>query len=42
MYGVNIGCLQGVSKEELSRVSVTYVDGGSDRWQSAPEFFGHL
>ena len=42
MFGVNLGCLQGVSEEELSRVPVTYVDGGSDRWQSAPEFFGHL
>jgi hypothetical protein len=35
-------CLTGVSEEELSRLSITYVDGRSDEWQSAPEFFGHL
>ena len=42
MYGVNLGCLEGVAEEELARVPITYVDGRSDRWQSAPEFFAHL
>jgi hypothetical protein len=42
MYGVNLGCLEGVSDEELSRVPITYVDGLHDRWESAPAFFGHL
>lgn len=42
MYGVNLGCLEGVSEEELSRVPITYVDGRDDRWQSAPTFFAHL
>lgn len=42
MYGVNIGCLEGVSEEELSRIPVTRVDGMHDRWQDAPEFFSHL
>lgn len=42
MYGVNIGCLEGVSEEELSRIPVTYVDGMHDRWQHAPEHFSHL
>jgi hypothetical protein len=42
MYGVNLGCLTGVTEEELSRLPVTYVDGLHDRWQSAPEYFGHL
>jgi hypothetical protein len=41
MYGVNVGCLEGVSEEEFSRVPITYVDGRNDR-MSAPEFFGHL
>ena len=42
MYGVNIGCLEGVSEEELSRLQVVHVDGMNDKWGSAPEFFGHL
>jgi hypothetical protein len=42
MYGVNLGCLEGISEEELARIPTTYVDGRSDRWGSAPEFFAHL
>ena len=42
MYGVNIGCLEGVTEEELSQVPITYVDGMNDRWGSRPEFFHHL
>lgn len=42
MYGVNLGCLAGVSEEELSRLTVTYVDGLNDKWQGTPEFSGHL
>ncbi len=42
MYGVNIGCLEGVSEEELSRIPITYVDGMHDRWSAAPEFCQHL
>ena len=42
MYGINIGCLEGVTEEELSRLQITCVDGRSDRWQTPPEFFGHL
>ena len=42
MYGVNIGCLEGVTEEELSRIPITYVDGMHDRWGSRPEFFQHL
>ncbi|MGQ0429998.1 MAG: GFA family protein [Gammaproteobacteria bacterium] len=42
MCGVNIGCLEGVSEEELSRIPITRVDGMHDRWQSPPEFFSHL
>jgi hypothetical protein len=41
MYGVNVGCLEDVSDEELSRVPITYVDGRNDR-QGAPDFFSHL
>lgn len=42
MYGVNLGCLDGVTEEELSRLPVTYVDGLHDRWQAAPEYTSHL
>ena len=42
MYGINIGCLQEVSEEELSALAITYVDGMNDRWQDAPAFVYHL
>jgi hypothetical protein len=42
MYGVNVGCLEGITEEELSKVPVIYVDGMNDRWQEAPAFFSHL
>ncbi|HYE41280.1 MAG TPA: GFA family protein [Ramlibacter sp.] len=41
MFGVNIGCLEGVSEEELSRIPIVYVDGLKGRME-APEFTGHL
>lgn len=42
MYGVNIGCLEGLTEEELSRIPITYVDGMNDRWDAAPAFHSHL
>ncbi|MDQ8037623.1 MAG: GFA family protein [Pedobacter sp.] len=42
MYGINLGCLEGVSEEVLSKVPVTYVDGLHEQWGQAPEFFSHL
>src|SRR3954464_6663601 len=42
MYGVNLGCLEGVTEEELSRLTITYVNGRDDKWQGPPEFFAHL
>ena len=42
MYGINIGCLSSLSEEELSRLSITYVDGLRDGWHGAPEFTSHL
>ena len=41
MYGVNVGCLEGLTEEELSRIPVTYVDGLHDR-MDAPEFHDYL
>ena len=42
MYGVNLGCVEGITEEELSRMPVTYVDGMHERWQAAPEYTAHL
>lgn len=41
MVGVNIGCLEGVSEEELSRIPITYIDGMHDRMEP-PAFTAHL
>lgn len=42
LYGINIGCLEGVSEETLSNIPIVYVDGMHDQWESTPEFFSHL
>jgi len=42
MYGINVGCLDAVTEEELSKIPITYVDGMNDRWSEAPAFFSHL
>ena len=42
MVGVNIGCLEGLSDEELSRLAIVRVDGLNDRPDRAPAFAGHL
>ena len=42
MYGINVGCLEGVSEEQLSRIPITYVDGLHDRSASAPAFHAHM
>ena len=42
MYGVNLGCLEDVTDEELANIPITYVDGRNDRWQDKPAFFAHL
>ena len=41
MFGVNLGCLSGVTEEELSRLPIVYVDGRNDS-PNPPQFFGHL
>jgi hypothetical protein len=42
MIGVNVGCLEGVCEEELSRIPITRVDGMNERWGEAPAHFSHL
>jgi hypothetical protein len=41
MYGNNLGYMEDVSDQELTRVPITYVDGRSES-QDPPEFFRHL
>ena len=41
-YSVNIGCVEGISEETLSKIPITYVDGLNDRWDRRPEFSAHL
>lgn len=41
MYGVNIGCLEALTDEELARIPITYVDGLHDRF-APPEHVAHL
>jgi hypothetical protein len=41
MFGVNIGCLEGVSDEELARIPINCVDGRNDRF-APPVHFSHL
>jgi hypothetical protein len=42
MYGVNIGCLEGIPEEQLAKLKITYIDGMRDRWSEAPQFFAHI
>jgi hypothetical protein len=41
MVGINIGCLEGISEEELSKIPITYVDGMHDS-PERPAFWSHL
>lgn len=42
VYGVNIGCLEGVSDTELAAIPITFVDGRHDDWQTSPAVTRHL
>ena len=42
VYDVNLGCLEDVTDETLSKVPITYIDGLHDQWDRAPEFYQHL
>jgi hypothetical protein len=41
MVGVNVGCLEGVSEEALSRIPIARIDGLHDAME-APAFAAHL
>jgi hypothetical protein len=42
MVGVNIGCLEALTEETLSKVPITYIDGLNERWSETPAFVSHL
>jgi hypothetical protein len=42
IYGVNLGCLENATPEELDAAPVTFVDGAHDRWQETPRFTRYL
>ena len=42
MYGVNLGCLEGVGEAELAAIPIVYVDGMHDAWGQPPAVTAHL
>jgi hypothetical protein len=42
IYGVNLGCIENVSDEELAAAPIVYIDGRDDNWGSPPAITAHL
>jgi hypothetical protein len=42
VYGVNLGCLENATPEELSTAPIVYIDGKHDNWNSPPAITCYL
>jgi hypothetical protein len=42
VYGVNIGCIENTTPEELAASPIVYIDGKHDNWNSAPAITSYL
>jgi hypothetical protein len=42
VVGVNIGCLEDATAEELSKAPITFCDGLHDNWQNPPPLTNYL
>ena len=42
VYGVNLGCLENATAEELTAAPIVYVDGRNDNWLAPPAITSYL